>query len=457
MKVEVFAWKGFMFNSLTHSPVKRRELPESVEICIVGGGIIGVCTALTLAERGVRVLLCEKGAIGGEQSSRNLGWIRQQGRDEAEFPLMVESNRLWRDMEKRCQSKTLHFNQNGIAYLSNDAADAETYEKHIEMARQYGVYSKIISADEIEKYMEVGTNKWKLALLTPSDGRVEPASAPQSVAKAAIAKGAIIAENCAVRGLDVTAGTVRSVITEKGQVKTEQVVLAGGAWTSLFLNRIGITIPQLLIQSSVAKVDCDGADLSCNASDGEIAFFPCVDGGVGVSLCDQFLHPVGYDSFRHMRRYARVLRQCLPVTRLKLAGMYGSPGDWRTLRHWSEDMVSPFEKMRILNPTPDSKSVSKMMDRIKARFSSLRSITLVNSWAGSIDVLPDFVPIIDKAKEIDSLWIATGFSGHGFALGPVVGRILADGLKGRASGYDMHRFRLDRFADGSRLHPGPTF
>jgi glycine/D-amino acid oxidase-like deaminating enzyme len=71
------------------------ELPAEADVVVIGGGIIGACTSLCLAERGVSVALCEKGAIAGEQSSRNWGWCRKMGRDLAEVPLAVESLRLW--------------------------------------------------------------------------------------------------------------------------------------------------------------------------------------------------------------------------------------------------------------------------------------------------------------------------------------------------------------------------
>jgi glycine/D-amino acid oxidase-like deaminating enzyme len=77
------------------------ELPERVRVVVIGGGIIGVTTALFLAEKGYSVALCEKGQIGGEQSSRNWGWCRTMGRDFSEIPLAMESLRLWRGMNER--------------------------------------------------------------------------------------------------------------------------------------------------------------------------------------------------------------------------------------------------------------------------------------------------------------------------------------------------------------------
>ena len=89
------------------------HLPEKTGVVVIGGGIIGVSTALFLAEKGHAVVLCEKGRIGGEQSSRNWGWCRTMGRDEAEIPLAIESLKLWRGMNERTGRDT-GFRQPGI-------------------------------------------------------------------------------------------------------------------------------------------------------------------------------------------------------------------------------------------------------------------------------------------------------------------------------------------------------
>ncbi len=106
-------------------------LPGAADVVVIGGGIAGVSTALFLAERGVSVLLVEKGRIAGEQSSRNWGWVRQQGRDRAELPLMMEANRIWRGLAERTGEPDLAYTESGCLYL----ADAPATRLEVERPR----------------------------------------------------------------------------------------------------------------------------------------------------------------------------------------------------------------------------------------------------------------------------------------------------------------------------------
>ncbi len=103
------------------------DLPARAGIVVIGGGIIGVTTALFLAEKGHSVVLCEKGRIGGEQSSRNWGWCRTMGRDAREIPLAIESLRLWRGMNERTGRET-GFRQPGIIYLCETEKEVAAQE-----------------------------------------------------------------------------------------------------------------------------------------------------------------------------------------------------------------------------------------------------------------------------------------------------------------------------------------
>src|SRR5258706_2122325 len=98
-----------------------RTLPANTSVVVIGGGIVGVTTAIFLAEAGIPVVLCEKGHVGGEQSSRNWGWIRTQGRDLGELPLMLESRRIWHRLKDQA-GQDIGFRVSGSTYVAQDAA-----------------------------------------------------------------------------------------------------------------------------------------------------------------------------------------------------------------------------------------------------------------------------------------------------------------------------------------------
>jgi len=123
---------------------------------------------------------------------------------------------------------------------------------------------------------------------------------------------------------------------------------------------------------------------------------------------------------------------------------------------WSGEQVTPFERTRVLNPIPSARVVAEMRSRLWKELPALAGTDVVESWAGMIDTTPDVVPVMDAVDQVPGLYLASGFSGHGFGIGPGAGRVIADMVLGRPVGYDMSRFRFSRFSDGSRIEPGPT-
>src|ERR1700710_1073616 len=109
------------------------ELPARTGVVVVGGGIIGTSTAFFLARKGIPVVLCEKGHIAGEQSSRNWGWVRQAGRDFREMPLIVESLRQWRGMNRLVEGDT-GFRECGVLYVGEDEDSESRFAAWLDMA-----------------------------------------------------------------------------------------------------------------------------------------------------------------------------------------------------------------------------------------------------------------------------------------------------------------------------------
>lgn len=164
---------------------------------------------------------------------------------------------------------------------------------------------------------------------------------------------------------------------------------------------------------------------------------------------------VGPDAFRALPKYLnQLMADPLGCMLLPMAPK-GYPDAWGTVRRWSGAETSPFEKMRVLDPKPDPRKIAKLARDFGAMFPQLGKVEIKAAWAGMIDTMPDIVPVVDHAP-IKGVVIGTGMSGHGFGIGPAMGRILADMAAGRSAGYDLSRFRLGRFTDGTVMVPGPN-
>lgn len=430
------------------------SLPDSTDVVVVGGGIIGVATALHLAERGQNVVVLEKGRVAGEQSSRNWGWIRQTGRDEGELPIMMESLAYWRGLASETGENSLAFSEQGVLYLASSEEKLHKFDAFSRLAKSHGLVSTVLTSEEVAKKLPAGSERWVGGLYTASDGRAEPWIAVPALARAAQRAGVQVIEECAVSEIESTAGRITGVVSEKGKISCSRVLLAGGAWTSLLARRSGVSLPQLSVKSTVMRVENLPDSCDTNAADERIAFCRRSDGGHSVALSDHHDFYIGPDAFRHFARYRQAMKTSKHETRYQLKSPPGYPDAWGTSRRWKPEDVSPFEANRILNPAPDPALATEMLKRLQRRFPASPDITITHLWAGMIDTMPDFVPVLDEST-MPGLFIATGFSGHGFGIGPGAGRVMADLMCGKTVGHDLSRFRFGRFTDGSDLILGP--
>lgn len=428
------------------------DLPQRVDVVIVGGGIIGVCAALFLARRGISVALCEKGVIGGEQSSRNWGWCRTIGRDLRELPLAMESLRLWSGMNALTERET-GFRPAGIAYLCDDAKEVAQYETWLgnaqDRCRDYQQIARILAGSSVEQVAPGATRRYAGALHAPGDGRAEPQKAAPAIANAARRHGAAILTNCAVRGLDLAAGRVAGVVTEKGRIACSTVVLAGGAWSRLFSSTLGVTLPQLKVLSSVLRTNpiADGPETALWATGYGIR--RRLDGGFTIANGHTTWADIVPDSFRFFFKFLPAMKMEWQSLRFRLGKRFLE--EWSEASQLAPDRPTVFERVRILDPEPDTALSAGALATVAKTFPALQGATVAQHWAGLIDVTPDAVPVISPADSVPGFFIATGFSGHGFGIGPGAGRLVADLVSGDTPVADPAPFRLSRFLDGSKI------
>jgi len=423
-------------------------IPASADIVIIGGGIVGVSTAWFLAKQGVDVVLCEKGHIAGEQSGRNWGWVRQQLRDTREMPMIVESLRIWRGLEAEI-GEDVGFQEEGVMIAAHSDKEVERFSEWIRTSDEYGVETRLIDGGEVNKLIRGSTANWKGVLYTPGDGRAEPHKATPAIARSATRQGATILTGCAVRGIETEGGKTSAVVTEHGTIRAPIVCCAAGAWTSLFCRSLGITVPQLKVRGTVARTAPAENVLDGNFYNKKIALRRREDGGYTVAHGTILDHPITPSTFRFGFKY-------IPALLMELENLHLSIGrefveEWTTPRTWALDVESPFEKTRVLNPVPSNRVLKGIRKNLGKVFPQLADAKLVEAWAGMIETTPDVIPAIDQAASLPGFYVATGFSGHGFGIGPGAGKAIAGMLTDTDSGIPLDEFRLSRFFDGTKL------
>jgi glycine/D-amino acid oxidase-like deaminating enzyme len=427
-------------------------LPETVDVVVIGAGIIGISTAWFLARTGLSVLVCDKGRVAGEQSSRNWGWIRQQGRDAAELPIVIDSINIWESLSRELD-EDIGFTRQGVLYLAETQAQLAQHERWLEVARQHQLDTRMLSSDEVDALVKDKPGQWSGGIFTASDGRAEPFKAVPALARSVRRVGGSIRESCAVRTLDIQAGKLAGVVTEHGRVRATSVVCAAGAWSTQFLANLGINLPQLMVRATVARTAKAPNIYNGGATVGEVAIRRRQDGGYTVASSNTNEHYLGADSFRYLFKFLPALAGSARYIRLNLGD--GLVARMLPQRRWHADEVTPFEYTRVLNPAPSPSALLKMRAGLDKRLPTLASIPFEEAWAGMIDVTPDVVPVMDEVAQYPGLFLATGFSGHGFGIGPGAGRVMADLVAGNRPIHDLSRFRLSRFYDGSKMNPGP--
>ncbi len=424
------------------------DLPREVDVVVIGGGIIGASTALELAEGGLRVALCEKGGIGKEQSSRNWGWVRISRRDPREVPLMAEALRIWSGLDQRIGRDT-GYRRAGILFTC--ATDLQ-YAQHEQWNRNlegYQLDSRMLSQREFKDMFPGADMPLKGALYTAADGRAEPQKAAPAIAEAARDRGAHVLTECAVRGIETSGGAVSGVVTERGPIACKAVVLAGGAWSSLFAGNLGIDFPQLKVMNSVLRTKPLEGGPEQAIWHGDFAVRRRQDGGYTIASGHENIVDIVPKSFRYAWNFLPAFRKEWRSLSFRFGWRYFDEA--RIPNRWAMDEPSPFEYNRVLDPVPNRKLSDRALAAARRAFPVFAKAEIAQRWAGYIDVTPDAVPVISAIDRVPGFFMASGFSGHGFGIGTAAGRLMADLVTGRTPLVDPAAFRFNRFSDGSKI------
>lgn len=413
---------------------------------------MGCAAAYYLSQRGAEVTLLEKGRLGGEQSSRAWGFVRQQNRDPAELPLMVAGNRLWRELSAELEAE-IEWRQEGMLSLAHTEEELAHYEQREKLEQAHGVDSRMVTPETVRKLLPGFSGDVLGGLHTPSDGTAEPEKVSTAFADAARRSGVKMVPYCAVEGLTTRNGRIASVLTEKGEIVTDTVICAAGAHSSRIGRMVGLDLPVRTVRSTVAATAPLPEITGLGVRGGKVSFRQRPNGSVYLALGSQRSadYDITLESFRHLRYF-------LPnylKNREMLSIHLGKPllaDAWRAISArampWSKARNHPFAHTVDQEPAANLRLVEESLREFRAFFPNLPEVKIERTWAGMIDSMPDLIPVIGPVREPRGFIFATGFSGHGFAMGPIVGYVLAELVLDGKPSVDLEGLRFSRFTEG---------
>src|SRR5262245_60558747 len=278
----------------------RLLMERDADVVVVGAGIVGCATAYFLARRGARVVIVERGAVPGEQSRKNWGFVRQQGRDPLEMPLVVEANRLWQGLERELNAD-IEWIQGGNLALAADDSRMARFEAWLPVAREHGLPTRLLRARELDAVVPGLAGDWVGGMHTPGDGHADPEKTTDAFARAAVAHGASLHLECAVQSVVTRAGAVAGVVTERGEIRAPAVICAAGAWSSRLARTLGLALPQRWVRGTVARTTPAPAVTACAVWGPGVAFRQRRDGSFNIAAGGALDHDVTLDSLHQLR------------------------------------------------------------------------------------------------------------------------------------------------------------
>lgn len=422
--------------------------PPDADVVIAGAGIMGCAAAYYLGQRGLKAVVLDKSRIAGQQSTRAWGFVRQQGREAAEVPLMMAGMKIWEELEETL-GFDLEWRQGGCLYIADNETDWASFNAWLAVAREHGLDTRTLTRAQIDERVSGLSPQARTlgGLYTATDGQAEPRRVAAAFAARAAEAGARFFEGCGVTAIETAGGAVVGVVTERGTIRTRRVICAAGATSFRLLDGVGIRLPQHAVRGTCMRTNVVPPVSASTVWGHGLGIRQRKNGA--INLADDMQVDVDL-TLGHLRGLSLFWPQFWSQRdkfRLHVNG-----AAWRDALALINGATGPIEP-RDPQPEPNRAHAPRALAKLKAIFPALKDAQIVEAWAGLIDVLPDGIPVIDAPGTPSGLAIATGFCGHGFAMGPIVGRLLAEWIDTGAPSLDLSAFRAQRFVDGTMVRP----
>lgn len=370
------------------------DLPTDADVVIVGGGVVGLSTAYHLARVGVeRVVLVERDDFGSGSTSKAAGGVRANFSDAVNVALGLRSLETFERFGAEF-GQEIDLRQPGYLILLEDEADLPVFRVSSELHHAMGVESRLLTpAEAAELCPVISTDGVIAAIHTPRDGHCTPESVVLGYATAARRAGATLVSGCEVTDIATDGRAITHVHTSAGSIATDHVVCAAGAWSRVIGWYVGVDLPVTPLRRQIAVTEP-------------------VPG-----LPPDLPFTVDFSSSFYFHNEGRGL----------LLGLPEREESWSfdVSRHpeWLEDLAAALER----------------------RTPTLADVGLAAGWAGLYEMTPDHNALIGRSTHVPGFLYATGFSGHGFLMGPAVGEVMRDLVLGWTPAIDVSALSLERF------------
>ncbi len=375
-------------------------IPGTADFVVVGGGCMGVSTAYHLAERraGQVVLLEREKFLGMGSTGRNAGGVRYQFSTEVNVRLSIYSLDVIAHFQDRF-GISADYRPIGYLFLLTTLSEVATFKANVEMQRRVGVpWVRYLEPDQVARLVPLVNLEGVLGgTFCPRDGLADPNSVTQGFAKAATQAGAQIETETTVTGIKTEGGRVTAVVTDRGEIATRTVVNCAGPWAAQVGRMAGLDIPIAPLRRQFFVTDALPAVPRDHVFTIEFA----------TTL---YFHPEG------------------PGLLVGMANQDEKPGDTCAI---------------------DEDFHVKTLEHAMHRLPLLEHARMARQIAGLYEVTPDAHPILAQARAVRGMYIAAGFSGHGFQHSPATGKVMSEIiLDGASKTVDVSMLDLERFAEG---------
>jgi sarcosine oxidase subunit beta len=368
---------------------------KAADVVVIGAGVVGAATAYYLAKAGADVVLIDRrGPItGGAASGASAGGVRQQGRVAQEIPLAIHAIGLWTGLEDELAAD-LEYRRDGMTVVTEQADLIESLRQRVARERSLGLDVHVIGERELHDLIPGLSRPMLAGSYCPTDGHANPMRAVDAFCRAAQELGARLRWPCPALAFELRNDRVASVRTAQGSIACGTAVLAAGMWSRELAEHVGLQLPlhtfplQMMVTARRPHV-----------LDQVLGWI-----GRGISL------------------------KQVPTGGFVIGGGWPGEGDLDTY------------ETRLL-PGSIAKSALVCAELLPG----LAGTSVVRAWVGIESFCADDMPIVGPVGCPQGLLVAAGFSGHGFALAPAVGSLLAEYVtKGQLSEL-LKPFGLDRF------------